>query len=743
LFNIKIVFKMKRLILVVLASFLLSGSGYAQIVSFPWTEDFEGGAIPSNWSQAYISGSTYWDVDGWVPHGGIYGAFFMGYYLDATKLITPQLDISGLTNPVLKFWHMEPYDYYYGMYQDVLNVYYKNSAAGAWILLGTYSNSTWTQTTIALPNASNNYYIAFEGVSDESEIDLDDIEVSGVANYVDVEVSSITAPTSGVNLTGNEQVKVLLKNNGSSITGFSLELRLNGSLLATETYSGTIAASGQAQYTFTKTVNLAAQGNYTISVTAVAANDQNAANNSKTVNVSNTVCSVISSFPWTEGFEGGVFPSCWLQTNVVGTKTWEIATSNPSVYQPHSGVYYALFANENYAVTTLTIPPLNLSALANPTLKFWHQQKNYYGDQDTLKIYYKNSSSGAWNLLAKYSNDISAWTQDSISLPNASSSYYIAFEGAAKYGYGIALDDITVFGVANYVDVEVSSITAPTSGVNLTNAEQVTVSLKNNGNAAVTGFSLELELNGSKIATETYSGSIAPSGQAQYTFTKTVNLSSAGNYTIKVTAVAANDQNAANNSKTINVSNVLDKVLEVVSYVPANNAADIELNSPVAVSFNQNITANDLSGITISPNVDGVSASVSDSVLSIAHDNFNAETTYTVSIPANAVNNYNQVITWQFTTKKNTKIAVYTENGIKIYPNPTSGQLTINNEQLTINCEDKGACPLVEVYNVVGQVVFTSQLSKLSPETTIDISHISAGLYFLKIDGKTVKIVKE
>jgi len=33
-----------------------------------------------------------------------------------------------------------------------------------------------------------------------------------------------------------------------------LELRLNGSLLATETYSGTIAGSGQAQYTFTKTV---------------------------------------------------------------------------------------------------------------------------------------------------------------------------------------------------------------------------------------------------------------------------------------------------------------------------------------------------------------------------------------------------------------------------------------------------------------------------------------------------------
>jgi len=73
---------------------------------------------------------------------------------------------------------------------------------------------------------------------------------------------------------------------------------------------------------------------------------------------------------------------------------------------------------------------------------------------------------------------------------------------------------------------------------------------------------------------------------------------------------------------------------------------------------------------------------------------------------------------------------------LTIYPNPTTGQLIIN-------CEDKGACPLVKVYNVVGQVVFTSQLSELSPETTINISHLANGLYFLKVGGKMFKIIKE
>ena len=70
-----------------------------------------------------------------------------------------------------------------------------------------------------------------------------------------------------------------------------------------------------------------------------------------------------------------------------------------------------------------------------------------------------------------------------------------------------------------------------------------------------------------------------------------------------------------------------------------------------------------------------------------------------------------------------------------VYPNPTTGKLTIN-------CEDKGACPLVRVYNVVGQVVFTSVVSAPSPETTIDISHLANGMYFLKIDNKVFKIIK-
>jgi len=72
-----------------------------------------------------------------------------------------------------------------------------------------------------------------------------------------------------------------------------------------------------------------------------------------------------------------------------------------------------------------------------------------------------------------------------------------------------------------------------------------------------------------------------------------------------------------------------------------------------------------------------------------------------------------------------------------IYPNPTTGQLRVVSGDIS-----DGGDRDIKIFNVVGQVVFTSAMSPLSPETTIDISHLANGLYFLKIDNKVVKIIK-
>ncbi|MCL2131579.1 MAG: T9SS type A sorting domain-containing protein [Lentimicrobiaceae bacterium] len=73
-----------------------------------------------------------------------------------------------------------------------------------------------------------------------------------------------------------------------------------------------------------------------------------------------------------------------------------------------------------------------------------------------------------------------------------------------------------------------------------------------------------------------------------------------------------------------------------------------------------------------------------------------------------------------------------------IYPNPTTGKITIRNEKSEMRGE-------IEVFDVVGRKLLshTPLTSHSSPLIEIDISHLASGLYFLKVDGKTVKVVKQ
>jgi len=72
---------------------------------------------------------------------------------------------------------------------------------------------------------------------------------------------------------------------------------------------------------------------------------------------------------------------------------------------------------------------------------------------------------------------------------------------------------------------------------------------------------------------------------------------------------------------------------------------------------------------------------------------------------------------------------------VKIYPNPTTGELIINNEQLTINN--------IAIFDVYGRELINYQLSIINFQFKIDISHFSAGIYFLHVNEEIIKVVKK
>ena len=130
---------------------------------------------------------------------------------------------------------------------------------------------------------------------------------------------------------------------------------------------------------------------------------------------------------------------------------------------------------------------------------------------------------------------------------------------------GSAYIRMVLDALAEYVDMEVVSITSPTSGNDLTDAEPVTVQLKNNGNVSATGFTLNLKVDGADVATETYSGTIASLGQAEYTFTAKANLLAGGLHEVTVTVAIANDEVADNDSKTVSINNTITSLPEVAA----------------------------------------------------------------------------------------------------------------------------------------------------------------------------------
>ncbi len=105
-----------------------------------------------------------------------------------------------------------------------------------------------------------------------------------------------------------------------------------------------------------------------------------------------------------------------------------------------------------------------------------------------------------------------------------------------------------------------------------------------------------------------------------------------------------------------------DKPLAEVE--PADGASDVELDAVVKATFDRDVIEGDLSGVKIEVSSDqpmlmvimDVTATLEGRVLTIAHDDFDYFTEYTVTIPAGAVQTEsgiaNDEIVWSFTTKE-------------------------------------------------------------------------------------------
>lgn len=155
------------------------------VASYPFVETFENdSASRGAWSQIQELGAANWTFTngavGGTPtsafQGGLNARFVSqnGVNSPVTKLVSPLLDLSSLTSPILSFFYAQAT---WEGDQNITKVYYRTAPDQAWVEIAEYSADTpnWTEAVLELPNPSSTYQFAFEGINNWGRANVIDL----------------------------------------------------------------------------------------------------------------------------------------------------------------------------------------------------------------------------------------------------------------------------------------------------------------------------------------------------------------------------------------------------------------------------------------------------------------------------------------------------------------------------------------------------------------------------------------
>lgn len=407
----------KTLLATVMAVFSFAATATAQCVipiapGQSYNEDFESGEMEC-WTVETTGAATWAVMNG---AGSNVVAFQNASADDEARLVSPTFDLSDSNSATLSFTYamMALYPPY-----DELTVSYRTSPTDDWHELGSYSLSDWTNTydeMFTLSELSATFQVSFLGHCNGGYyIFIDDIEIAsagGCARPVNLQATEITAFSAllGWSTTGNEE---------------SWTIELNGENLIVNTQPYLLD-------------NLSSGRDYTFRVKANCGGGMESEWSQP--NSFRTLCDVIvvtDEEPYFDDFEASEEFVCWQDEIVSGTLGWAI---DIGYVIPNNSAFFIWMGEEAMLVSA----PFDISAVTNPVLTFKHKQPKMEQRVDELSVYYATATNGYWTLLDNYTYVCPDWETISLSLPEASDAYYIAFYAKSNDGDGVYVDDVWV-----------------------------------------------------------------------------------------------------------------------------------------------------------------------------------------------------------------------------------------------------------------------------------------------------------
>ncbi|MDR1654242.1 MAG: choice-of-anchor J domain-containing protein [Prevotellaceae bacterium] len=535
--------------------------GHFEVVEFPHNEGFEDDETLVFWKQEileydslpirwiYATGAAPWDETQYISgaHSGERNALLTAYYdvpmalsqsRFRTKLISPHIHLDMLNTPMLNFWHAQSSDYGDLFPLDTLKIYYKTSADGEWQWLYTEERTLkeWTETTLALPDKTGDYYIAFEGVLDGGwDVVLDDIIVYEGPNF-DAKMLEIIDLQTGFDMT-EETVKVKLQNFGNDpLVDIPVKFMVNDLLVGDEIIGGELLSLADTVYTFSAKADLTEEQQYVIKAFTDVADDVNRANDTVTVIINN-----------------------YVGKAVMGV-TESVTTCNTDFYDNGIESNYQTGSSQYGYTEQMTFYPATDGKRLKASFEYydlvpliWWQGLPFPGD--TLLIY-EGATAAPERLLGSltttYDNTDETQPVFESSVPDGALTFVfhkVSIGADVAQGWKA---NITCVEPQNN-DVGVKAIVAPEKAGS--SAAQVKVEIQNYGSAPQSNFDIiyYVSIDGASdfsLISETFTGTIGAGEIAEFTFNTTVDLSVISeDIEIVVSTALANDENSANNIK--------------------------------------------------------------------------------------------------------------------------------------------------------------------------------------------------
>ncbi|MEQ8472709.1 MAG: T9SS type A sorting domain-containing protein [Marinoscillum sp.] len=303
----------------------------------------------------------------------------------------------------------------------------------------------------------------------------------GNSAAIDLGISSISAPTSGI--LGTESVSIKVTNNGSEDqSGYSLSYEVNSVTQQTVAVTELIPAGSTLDFTFSNSFDFSTVGSYTIAVTVTVEGDENTEDNTLSVIIDSESAPEPVTFPYEEGFEddshGWTLNGFWE----VGTPAQTFISSASS----GTGVLMSdLDGNYPNEVSVSARPPvMDFSNLIEPIVAFdikYDLESTYDGvvlgyrvnDVDNFTVVSEGLTNWYNDTFEAFGSE--GWTGKSDYVRASADLSFLAGESYVELaffllsddiitGEGIAIDQFEIYDDSDLGTLDITNLVVPENG---------------------------------------------------------------------------------------------------------------------------------------------------------------------------------------------------------------------------------------------------------------------------------------